>query len=96
MIGFVVFARSGVLKLFGPILARANTSSLDPDPNLRIRIQRSPKKNHQVRKNAIVKFADPDPINTDPRKKVKWLSEKFKSLASVSFQSVKFLRVILE
>ena len=48
MIGFVVFTRSGFLKLFGPILARANKSGLDPDPNLRIRIQRDPKKNHQV------------------------------------------------
>ena len=44
MIGFVVFTGSGFLKLFGPILARANKSSLDPDPNLRIRIQRNPKK----------------------------------------------------
>ena len=42
MIRFVVFTRSGFLKLFGPILARANKSSLDPDPSLRIRIRRNP------------------------------------------------------
>jgi len=62
MIGFVVFTGSGFLKLFGPILARANKSGLDPDPNLRIRIQRDPKRiRPEKEKNANVKFVDPDP-----------------------------------
>ena len=68
MIGFVVFTGSGFLKVFGPILARANKSGLDPDPNLRIRIQRDPKKLSGL-KNANVKFVDPDPTNPDPRKR---------------------------
>jgi len=68
MIRFVVFTGSGFLKLFGPILARANKSGLDPDPNLRIRIQRNPEKFVRSEKNANVKFVDPDPTNPDPRK----------------------------
>ena len=56
----------------GPTLARANKSGLDPDPNLRIRIQRNPKKSYQVwKKNANVELTDPDPINPDPRKEKK-------------------------
>lgn len=47
MTRFVVFTGSGFLKekeMSGPTLARANKSGLDPDQNLRIRIQRNPKK----------------------------------------------------
>ena len=54
--------------MFGPILARANKSGLDPDPNLRIWIQRNPKKLSGLERNVNVKFVDPDPTNPDPRK----------------------------